>query len=129
MLPSTQITLHTISDVKSSNRRVISQIKHKDSSKKIQHGRTELDSHADTTVAGANCRILHYTGRECDVSPYSEEYSPVKDVPIVQAATTWQSPNTGQLYILIFNEALYMGESLEHSLINPNQLRHYGVQV
>ena len=91
-------------------------------------GRLELDSHADTIVAGANCCILKYTGRECDVSPYSSEYSPVTGVPIVKAATVWQSQHTGQEYLLIFNQALYM-PSLTNSLINPNQLRAYGITV
>ena len=63
--------------------------------------RLELDSHADTIVAGANCCVLEYTGRECDVSPYSSDYSPVTGVPIVKAATVWQSQLTGQEYLLI----------------------------
>jgi hypothetical protein len=29
----------------------------------------EMDTHADTCVLGPNFIILHYTGRECDVSP------------------------------------------------------------
>ena len=91
-------------------------------------GQCELDSHADTTVAGGNCCVLHYTGRECDVFPYSEDYKPVKGVPIVTAGTAWQSPFTGQTYILVFNEALHM-PSLPNSLINPNQLRYYGTWV
>ena len=86
----------------------------------IVHGKCELDSHADTIVAGSNCILINYTGQVCDVSPYSDEYAPVSDVPIVKAATAWQSPHTGQTYILIFNEALWMGDSLDHSLINPN---------
>ena len=93
------------------------------------NSRIELDSHADTIVAGANCCVMHYTCRECDVSPYHEDYKPIKGVPIVQAATVWQSALTGQGYILIFNEALWMGDSIENSLINPNQLRHYGIDV
>jgi hypothetical protein len=32
----------------------------------------ELDSHADTIVCGSNCVIMHFTGKECDVSPYTE---------------------------------------------------------
>ena len=40
-------------------------------------------------LAGANCIILHRTGRECDVSPYSDDYSPVTGVPIVTATTIW----------------------------------------
>ena len=95
----------------------------------VIHGKCELDSHADTTVAGSNCIILNYTGKVCDVSPYRDDYAPVTGVPIVKAATAWQSPHTGQTYILVFNEALWMGDSLDHTLINPNQLRHYGTAV
>ena len=31
--------------------------------------------------------------------------------------------------ILIFNESLYHGEKLGHSLINPNQIRHFGIEL
>ena len=33
------------------------------------------------------------------------------------------------MHILVFHEALWMGPHLDHSLINPNQLRHYGLTV
>jgi len=49
-------------------------------------------------------------------------------VPIVCVATAWQSPDTGQVYILILNESLWMPQ-LPNSLINPNQLRYYGTIV
>ena len=49
-------------------------------------GRIELNSHADTIVAGSNCVILQYTGKECDVSPYRDDYESVSNVPIVHAA-------------------------------------------
>ena len=88
-----------------------------------------MDSHADTVVAGANCIILNYTGKECDVSAYQDDYTPVQNVPIVTAATAWQSHETGQTYILVFHEALWMGDSMQDTLINPNQLRHYGTNV
>lgn len=92
-------------------------------------GNCELDSHADSIVAGSNCVILTYSGKECDVSPYREDYETIKNVPIVTAATAWQSPITGQTYILVFNEAIWMGDHMNHTLLNPNQLRHYGVRV
>jgi len=72
---------------------------------------------------------MHYTNRECDVSPYRDDYAPITNVPIVQAATAYQSEYTGQTYILILNEALWMGETMTHTLVNPNQLRHYGTKV
>ena len=114
-----------ISSYSSSGHRLVSSInnshKRKREEEGVFSGRMELDSHADTIVAGANFCVLHYTGRECDVSPYDTSYQPVRNVPIVCAATAWQSPKTGQVYILVFNECLYM-PSLPHSLINPNQL-------
>ena len=72
---------------------------------------------------------MHYTKRKCDISPYRDHYTSIKNVSIVQGATAYQSPYTGQVYILILNEALWMGDSMKHTLINPNQLRHYGVKV
>ena len=89
----------------------------------------ELDSHADTIVCGSNCVILHYTGKECDVSPYTDTYEAIKSVPIVQAATAYDNPETGETTILIFNEAIWMGNLLDHTLVNPNQLRAYGITV
>jgi hypothetical protein len=80
-------------------------------------------------VAGTNCVILHYTGKECDVSPFQDNMESVKNVPIVHAATAWQSPHTGQTYIFVLNESLWMGDTMHHTLVNPNQLQHYGILV
>ena len=119
-----------ISAFSSINRRVISSTNaNKIPHSKVIHSRIELDSHADSIVAGANCCIMYYTARECDVSPYRDDYSPIKNVPIIQAATAYQSEYTGQTYILILNEALWMGNAMPHTLINPNQLRHFGTMV
>ena len=59
--------------------------------------------------------------------PYSDDYEARTNIPIVQAATGFTASN-GMRYILIFNEALWMPE-LHNSLMNPNQLRDYGVEV
>lgn len=92
-------------------------------------GKMELDSHADTCVLGINFVILEYSGRVCDVYPYSQEYTAIKDVPIVRGATAVQCQETGETFILIINEGLWYGDKMDHSLINPNQLRHFGVEV
>ena len=36
---------------------------------------------------------------------------------------------TGQTYILVFHEGIWMGDLMEHSLANPNQLQYYGTTV
>ena len=123
---------NTISVFVTNNRRNISSSNvHKKNTvnTKIMYGRTELDTHADSIVAGSNCCIMHYTNRECDVSPYRDDYEPIKNVPIVQAATEFTSKYTGQTYNLILNEALWMRDQMDHTLINPNQMRHYGIKV
>ena len=93
------------------------------------HGRIELDSHANTTVLGSNCVVLSYTGKECEVSPYSSQYEAVWNVPVVTGATVWTNAADGMAYLLIFHESLWMGDKLDHTLVNPNQLRAYGVSV
>ena len=93
------------------------------------YNKMELDSHADTIVLRRNCVILQYSGRECDVSPYSEMYATIKGVPIVTGATAWACPATGETTILVFHEALWMGEITEHLLLNSNQLRSFGIKV
>ena len=93
------------------------------------HGRIELDSHGDRVVLGSNAVVLHYTGNGCEVSPYSDEYEAISNVPVVRGATLWTDQNDNQGYILVFNEALWMGDTLPHSLINPNQLCAYGTLV
>ena len=90
-------------------------------------GNMELDTHADTFVAGRNCTVLAYTERVCDVMPYSDTYDAREGVPIVQAATGYTMTN-GERVILVINEALWMPD-MSHSLCNPNQLRHFGVQI
>jgi hypothetical protein len=88
----------------------------------VVHSQIEMDSHADTIICGFNCLIMYYTGKECDVSPYTEAYKAIKSVPIVQAATGYGNRDTGETTILILNEAIWMGDQMEHTLINPNQL-------
>ena len=79
------------------------------STSKVHCGQCELDSHADTILAGKNCIVLSYTGKECRVVPYQEGYESTDNVPISNVATAWKSPENGEIFILIFHEALWMG--------------------
>jgi hypothetical protein len=92
-------------------------------------GNNELDTHADTFCAGKNFTPISFTGTLVDVSPYSSQYQPMKDIPIATVGTLWTHPQTKQDYILVVHEAIYFGDLLDHSLVNPNQLRHFGIQV
>ena len=52
----------------------------------------------------------------------------MKDVPIATVATGITTDD-GRVYVLVFNEVLYFGDTMDHTLVNPNQIRHYGVSV
>ena len=123
----------TISRIVSSIRKVsknkTAQAEYQHRPQSTLHSDIELDTHADTTVLGLNCVILSYTGKEYDVSPYSSEYKAVQNVPVVTGATVWMDTMDGMAYLLISHETLWMGDKLDHTLVNPNQLRAYGVSV
>ena len=86
----------------------------------------ECDTNADTCCLGKNFVVLHSTYRTADVYAYDTSIKPMEKVPIVSGATAYDDPQSGDTYILMFNESLYYGTKLDHSLINPsNQLRAY----
>ena len=92
--------------------------------------RCELDSHADTCVAGANTLYVSDDNRTVTVHPFSDEYKPVQNIPVATVATLWVHTETGQPYILIVHEALYFGDRLQgRTLLCPNQLRLNGARV
>eukprot|EP00978_Attheya_sp_CCMP212_P032252 scaffold125014_cov51-Attheya_sp.AAC.1 len=65
--------------------------------------------------------------RTADVYAYDKSIKPIENVLIVKGAMAFDDLDTGKTYILVFNESLFYGQALDHSLINPNQLRSYGV--
>ena len=86
----------------------------------------EMDTHADTCVAGTNWKVLRYTDVVCEVRPFTDKYDSIKEIPIV---TVWIDKNTGREYLLVGEQFLWFGDSLGHSLINPNQLRANNLKV
>ena len=63
------------------------------------------------------------------MSPYSDDYEAIKNIPVVCGTTSWTDTEDNQEYILVFNESLWMGDSLTHSLIDLNQLHTFGMDV
>ena len=107
-------------------RRTISTIERTQMTKAGHRARCEIDNHADTCCLGSNFLPLSFTGDLCDVSPYTDEYKPMTDIPICTGATAFRHPETGETFILIVHEALWFGDKLDHSLLNPNQIRSNG---
>jgi hypothetical protein len=50
---------------------------------------SELDSHADTCVAGANTRVTDYTDTKVSVSPLSDSYEAIKDYLLPRWQRLW----------------------------------------
>ena len=90
-------------------------------------GYNETDSNADTCCLGRNFALLNPTERTADVYPYDSAYEPLHNVPIASAATAWDDQESGETWLLIINEGLFYGNKLDHSLLNPNQLRNHGI--
>jgi hypothetical protein len=72
--------------VNTSNR-FVSKSKSKVMKDRFVYERCELDSRADTCCAGATAYVIEYTGKVCDVYPYSPKYKPRSNIPIVKAVT------------------------------------------
>ena len=89
----------------------------------------ELDSHADTCVAGGNTLLVSHNDQKVTVNAYSDELSPSKNILSATVATLYEDAQTGDSYILIIHQALYFGDHLPSSLLIPNQLRHAGLVV
>ena len=92
------------------------------------YAKNDIDTRSDTICAGANWRLLSASGQCCDVYSFHGNFKGIKDVPISRVAIEIRDEH-GHLHILIFNQALYFGSSLYHSLINTNQIRHFGILV
>jgi hypothetical protein len=93
-------------------------------------GPMELDSHADTCCAGSNCVIVEYINRTCNVVGFNRETpnDELVGIPFVKVATAYNAP-TGETFIIILSQALYLGDHSSYSLLCPNQLRHNGLTV
>jgi len=92
----------------------------------INHvARMEIDNHADTCCFGANFMPTYFTGKVCEVTPFSEEYDAMTNIQVVGAYTVYDDKETGETYILEFHEGLWFSDKMPHSMINPSLCRAY----
>ena len=73
--------------------------------------------------------LCYHIQERSEVSPYSPDYESMCKILVVTGATVWSNPQDGTAILLVFDEALWMGDKLDHMLVNPNQLEAYGVDV
>jgi hypothetical protein len=95
----------------------------------VTPSRTELDSHANMVVMGCNCFVFdNVDSRTCDVTPFDPSIGQSKQVPIVDAAVSYDCPYTLKTYLLIVRNSLYI-PNLVHNLIPPFILSEAGIYV
>ena len=87
----------------------------------------ELNSHADTCCAGANCAVLTQTGYKVNVRGFNNK-SRVSDVNIGSVAYAYDSTSR-ETFIIIVNEALLFVDVVKYSLLSTTQLRSNGIKV
>ena len=91
--------------------------------------RTELDSHADTSVVGRNTALLiHDYETPVRVQGYNEDAGKRSNCRIVSAVVAYDHPASGDVYILVIHQAILI-PSMPHNLLCPMQLRDHGLTV
>ena len=88
----------------------------------------ELDSHADSPVVGKHATILRYTGKQVQVSGFTDKLGAGIKVNVVDAALVYDCEYSGKSYLLIIRNALYVKE-MKASLIPPFMMRLAGIEI
>ena len=91
-------------------------------------GTTELDSHANMVVIGAQGTIIQKTRRYADVNAFSSDVGTMSRVTIVDAAIAYDCPFSGRTILMVARNALYV-EIMDHNLVPPFIMREAGLEV
>ena len=89
---------------------------------------SDLDSHANMIVLGKHCFIISYSGKYIDVNAFADAVGSLAQVPIVDAAISYDCPYSHRSWLLIVRNVLYV-ESMNTNLIPPFILREAGLIV
>jgi len=92
------------------------------------HGNTGLDSHANMCCLGRQALAFNSSDLTCDVTPYDPAIDSRPGIPLCDMALAYDDPNTGDTYILVFFNSLYI-KDMEHNLVPPFIMREAGINV
>ena len=88
-----------------------------------------MDTRADTCCAGANWKLVSFSNKVFEVSPFLDSYQTVKEITVARVSTVWMEPNKLWEYLIIVDLFLWFGTMMDHSIINLNQVRAFNIQV
>jgi hypothetical protein len=91
--------------------------------------RAELDSHADQCTINQTAHIIEYLGKVAEVSGFASSLDTLQKHPYSKAAQAYDDMETGETFVLIFNQALYFEDQLPNILLNPYQMHTQGLIV
>ena len=87
---------------------------------------TELDSHANMSVAGNGTTVIAKSGNFATVTPFSPDLPVLEKVEIGDAAMCYDDPVTLRTYILVMRNALLI-PTMNHNLLPPFLVREAGL--
>lgn len=87
----------------------------------------EIDSHADTTPAGAHFVLLEVTKKVCDVRSFHDSMELIKGVSVGTCDKVYSHLDLIQETIA-FYKPYSLAKDMESALIHPNQLCDFGIQ-
>ena len=91
--------------------------------------RIGIDTWADTSCAGRHAYVEEFVlGKFVNASGFTSQLGTIKSLPIAHVLYAYDDEN-GKTIILESNNAIYLGEMMEDSLMNPIQAEEEGVQV
>ena len=86
-----------------------------------------IDSYADTSVAGKHAHVIDFIdGKKVTAKAWNNQKT--TNLNIANVAYAYDSP-TGQTIILLVNQAIYGGNMMEDSLLQPIQCLHNNVII
>ena len=88
-----------------------------------------LDSWADTCCIGRHGYINSIVeGKTVTARGFAKSLNAITDLPIANCTFAYDSAD-GITYLLEVNNAIYMGEQMENSLLCPNQCEENGIRI
>ena len=88
--------------------------------------RLGIDTHADSSCAGQQVRILEFIdGKRYNVTPFHDSYKPQENIGLINGIVSVDKDD-GNGYILELNNFLDFTKDMEHSILVPMQARVNG---
>ena len=88
-----------------------------------------IDSWADTCCAGRHCYVEEFVlGKVVNAVGFTPSLGAMNGLPIAHVLYAFDAPD-GTTFILECNNAIYLGEDMDDSLINPIQCEENNVRV